>query len=245
MRIHYLQHASFEGINCLAPWFKQRGHAIIGTHLYRGDPLPAVDTFDWLVILGGPMSVHCTRQHPWLVAEKTLIREAMASGKIVLGICLGGQLIADVLGATVKKNTHKEIGWHPIQRNDRIEQSAFKGIFPEQMNMFHWHGDTFDIPAHAIPIASSEACTNQGFVIGDRIVGLQCHPETTPEFIQYLADAGGDELAESSPYIQTREQLFADDKTYRELNAVMSAVLERLESAALSPAHADHSARIV
>jgi GMP synthase (glutamine-hydrolysing) len=230
MRIHYLQHASFEGINCLAPWFKQHGHTISGTHLYRGDHLPDINDIDWLVILGGPMSVHDEEKFPWLIAEKQFIRQAMAQKKIVLGICLGGQLIADVLGATVTKNKYKEIGWHPVTRNDAVEHSVLKGIFPPEMMMFHWHGDTFDIPSGAVPIASSEACANQGYVIGDRIVGLQCHPETTPEFIDYLADAGTDELAESSPYIQTREQLFADGQTYRTINAVMCKILERLEN---------------
>ena len=230
MRVHYLQHASFEGINCLSPWFKERRHHITGSHLYRGDTLPSIDAFDWLVVLGGPMSVHCTVAHPWLVAEKKLIQQAIDNKKIVLGICLGGQLIADVLGAVVKKNTHKEIGWYPIQRNEAIEASSFKGIFPKQMNMFHWHGDIFDIPAGATPIASSTACLNQGYVIGDRIVGLQCHPETTPEFIKYLAEAGQDELAESSPFIQRTEQLYVDEQTYRSINEVMFAIMERLEN---------------
>jgi GMP synthase (glutamine-hydrolysing) len=230
MKIHYLQHASFEGINCLSPWFAQQGHQLSGTHLYRGDKLPAIEAIDWLVILGGPMSVHDTDKFPWLLDEKAFIKQAIAQKKIVLGICLGGQLIADVLGATVKKNKYKEIGWHPVTRNNAVEQSVLKGIFPPKMMMFHWHGDTFDIPSGAVPIASSEACANQGYVIGDRIVGLQCHPETTPEFIDYLADAGTDELAETSPYIQTRKQLFADEQTYRTINAVMFVILERLES---------------
>lgn len=232
MRIHYLQHASFEGMSCLQNWFLQRHHVISGTHLYRGDRLPAIDAFDWLVILGGPMGVHDTDQFPWLLAEKQLIRDAIDANKIVLGICLGGQLVADVLGARVRKNTCKEIGWFPITRCEEVESSVLKGIFPRQVNMFHWHGDTFDIPAGATPLASSAACANQGYVIGDRIVGLQCHPETTPQFIEYLARAGMDELAESSPYIQTREQLFVDDETYRAINTVMFAILEKLESVA-------------
>jgi GMP synthase (glutamine-hydrolysing) len=234
MRVHYLQHASFEGINCLAPWIKQHGHLLTGSHLYRGDALPSIDAFDWLVILGGPMSVHCTEKHPWLIAEKKLIQQAIDNRKVVLGICLGGQLIADVLGAMVKKNTYKEIGWFPIARCDELENSLFNGIFPKQMNMFHWHGDTFTIPAGAIPIASSAACSNQGYVLGDRIVGLQCHPETTPEFIRYLAEAGQDELAESSPYIQRTEQLFVDEQTYRSINDVMFALMDRLENNFLS-----------
>jgi len=235
MRVHYLQHASFEGINCLSPWFAQHGHQLTGTHLYRGDTLPSIHDVDWLVILGGPMSVHCTQQYPWLIAEKQFIQQAIDNKKIVLGICLGGQLIADVLGATVKKNIHKEIGWFPIQRDDAIENTFLKGIFPKTLNMFHWHGDTFDIPANAVPIASSIACTNQGYVYGDRVVGLQCHPETTPQFIEYLARAGTDELAESSPYIQPAEKLFADEQTYKNINTVMFAILERLEKNFLYP----------
>lgn len=230
LRIHYLQHASFEGISCFRDWFHQKHHIISGTHLYRGDKLPSLNDFDWLVILGGPMSVHDTEQFPWLMAEKKLIKSAIENNKIVLGICLGGQLIADVLGAKVRKNTCKEIGWFPITRCDEVETSVLKGIFPQQMNMFHWHGDTFDIPSGATPLASSEACANQGYVMGDRIVGLQCHPETTPQFIEYLANACTEELAESSPYIQTREQLFADEETYRTINTVMFAILEKLES---------------
>lgn len=230
MRVHYLQHASFEGINCLAPWFRERGHTLTGTHFYRGDVLPNVSDIDWLVILGGPMSVHDEHIHPWLIAEKQFIQQVIDQEKILLGICLGGQLIANVLGATVKKNKYKEIGWHPIFRNDAVEASFLKGIFPKEMDMFHWHGDTFDIPTGAIPIASSEACANQGYVIGDRIIGLQCHPETNLEFINYLAEAGTDELAEDSPYIQTREELFADEATYRKINQVMVAMLERLEN---------------
>ena len=230
MRVHYLQHASFEGINCLAPWFRERGHTLTGTHFYRGDVLPNVSDIDWLVILGGPMSVHDEHIHPWLITEKQFIQQVIDQEKILLGICLGGQLIANVLGATVKKNKYKEIGWHPIFRNDAVEASFLKGIFPKEMDMFHWHGDTFDIPTGAIPIASSEACANQGYVIGDRIIGLQCHPETNLEFINYLAEAGTDELAEDSPYIQTREELFADEATYRKINQVMVAMLERLEN---------------
>lgn len=230
MRVHYLQHASFEGMNCLRNWFTQNNHSITGTHLYREDILPSINDFDWLVILGGPMSVHCSDKHPWLLAEKKLIKQAIDNKKNVLGICLGAQLIADALGATVQKNAQKEIGWFPIERDDEIEETFLKGIFPQTLNMFHWHGDTFSIPKNAKKIASSKACANQGFVYGDHVVALQCHPETTPQFIEYLARAGTDELAESSPYIQSAEQLFVDDQTYKNINTVMSAILERMES---------------
>lgn len=216
-------------MSCLRNWFIEKKHHISGTQLYRNDSLPEVDQFDWLIILGGPMSVHCSDKHPWLLAEKQLIKDAIDHGKLVLGICLGGQLIADVLGAKVQRNAQKEIGWFPIQRDSQIEDTILKGILPEEMTMFHWHGDTFDIPAGAKKIASSVACTNQGFVYGDRVVGLQCHPETTPIFVEYLAAAGTDELAEASPYIQKAEQLFADEKTYSDINRVMFAILDRME----------------
>jgi GMP synthase-like glutamine amidotransferase len=216
-------------MSCLRDWFSEKKHHISGTQLYRGDSLPEVDQFDWLVILGGPMSVHCTDKHSWLLAEKQLIKEAIAHNKIVLGICLGGQLIADVLGAKVQKNAEKEIGWFPIQRDDEIEDTILKGILPKQLNMFHWHGDTFAIPKGAKKIASSAACANQGFVYGERVVALQCHPETTPTFIEYLARAGMDELMEASAYVQSAEQLFVDEPTYQNINRVMFAILDRLE----------------
>ncbi len=227
MRIHYLQHASFEGINSLRPWIDAQGHSLTGTELFSGETLPELDSFDWLIIMGGPMSVHDETKHPWLIPEKAFIRAAIETGKIVLGICLGAQLIANVLGADVRKNAHREIGWFPIQRDPAIDNTELATIFPQTLDVFHWHGDTFDIPEGSLPIASSEACANQGFILGNRVIGLQCHPEATPEFAEHLLKNCRDEL-DGTRYVQNDKEILAPVAQFKAANLVMQALLDYL-----------------
>lgn len=116
MRIHCLQHVPFEGHGHIAEWAGRYGHQVSKTALYADEPLPKIDDFDFLIAVGGPMGVHDTALHPWLIKEKYFIKAALRAKKCVLGICLGAQLMADVLGANVYSNDHKEIGWHPVRR---------------------------------------------------------------------------------------------------------------------------------
>ena len=115
---------------------------------------------------------------PWLVSEKQFIREAIRSGKPVLGICLGAQLIASAMGAGVYRNPLKEIGWFPIRGISSNDSSVF--CFPPSMIVFHWHGETFDLPPGATRLAKSDGCENQAFQFGQSVIGLQFHLETTP-----------------------------------------------------------------
>ncbi len=118
MRLHWLQHVPFEGLGITDTWARERGVEVSRTRLYDGEELPEPGRFDRLVVMGGPMGIYDHTDHPWLVAEKGFIRQAIVDGKTVLGICLGAQLLADVLGATVRPGPHKEIGWFPIRRAD-------------------------------------------------------------------------------------------------------------------------------
>jgi GMP synthase-like glutamine amidotransferase len=194
MHIHYLQHVPFEDPAHLITWARNRGHTVAGTMLYENQSLPPVDAFDFLVIMGGPMSVHDEARLDWLAAEKLIIRQAIDKGKFVLGICLGAQLIADVLQARVAPNAHREIGWYPVSLTPAARDIAFlvglAGGFPA----FHWHGDRFEIPAGAIHIMSSNACDNQGFVYRNRVLGLQFHLESTLPSIDRLIANCGNEL---------------------------------------------------
>ncbi|MDO8671400.1 MAG: type 1 glutamine amidotransferase, partial [Dehalococcoidia bacterium] len=161
--MHFLQHALFEGPANIVAWAGARGHPVSATALCRGERLPETGDFDWLVIMGGPMNVYEEEEYPWLADEKRLIEKSIAEGKIVLGVCLGAQIIADVLGAPVYKNSDKEIGWHPVfLSQEGRESSVFRG-FPDRFVAFHWHGDTFDLPAGCTRLAGSEACQNQAF----------------------------------------------------------------------------------
>ena len=166
---------------------------------------PRLDAFDLLVIMGGAMSIHEHRNHPWLPIEKRFLAEAIRARKPILGICLGAQLLADVLGGKVFQNPVKEIGWFPVRMLDR---SAPFAAFPERLTVMHWHGDTFTIPEGARHVAESDACANQAFVHGDRVVGLQFHIELEKVGIEDLAAASLDE-AGVAPFIQSREQLIA------------------------------------
>ena len=115
MRIHYFQHVPFEGLGSIEDWIRSEGYDLFSTRFYRNDPLPELDRIDWLIVMGGPMGANDDHIYPWLAAEKKFIGEAIKKGVRILGICLGAQLIASVLGARVYPNAHKEIGWFHVR----------------------------------------------------------------------------------------------------------------------------------
>ena len=209
-------------------WFKARGHSLSVTHRYKEEPLPDVNDVDWLIVMGGPMSVTDIAAYPWLTDEKEFIKQAIDKKKIVLGICLGAQLIADVLGAAISKNTHKEIGWFPIQISEDLKATSLGAVLPHEFAVFHWHGDTFSIPKNAIPLASSEGCKNQGFMIDNRILGLQFHLETTPESARDLTLYCNAEL-NNVPYVQSAEDMLSQPERFKKINTIMETILSYLE----------------
>lgn len=229
MRAHYLQHVSFEGLGSIEKWLEKAGYAITATRLFDGESLPAVEDIDLLIIMGGPMSVNDEADYPWLVAEKAFIRAVMAADKPVLGICLGAQLIASSLGAKVYPNAQKEIGWLPIHAQNGDRPDVFQ--FPPVVGVFHWHGETFDLPEGAVLTASSAACINQAFQLGNKVIGLQFHLETTPASAQALVDHSADELAVGGPYVQSAEQMLnVVPERFMAINAVMANLLSYLDT---------------
>ncbi|MGB5833100.1 MAG: type 1 glutamine amidotransferase [Thiohalocapsa sp.] len=158
MRIHCLQHVPFEGPARIAHWAVDRGHALSISHLYAGDVLPDLDAFDRLLVMGGPLGVADEAEHSWLTHEKARIEDAIGAGKSVVGICLGAQLVAEVLGAHVHPNPVKEIGWFPIEFNDAERATSLCDGLPPQIEVFHWHGDTFTLPPGALRLARSHHC---------------------------------------------------------------------------------------
>lgn len=172
-------HVSYEDTGCIDYWIQAKGHSWSVTKFYEADPvLPAFENFDWLIIMGGPMSVHDIMRYPWLVAETKFIGTAIKKNKVVIGICLGSQLIAHALGAKIYSNK-KEVGWHPVQLSHEALEHQLFSFFPEEFNCFHWHGETFELPAHARLLMSSAACVNQAFIYGKRTLAFQFHMEIT------------------------------------------------------------------
>ncbi len=209
----------------------KKGHDLGVTRLYGGESLPDFKALNWLIILGGEMGVHDEKIHPWLRQEKAFILKALESGIPVLGICLGAQLMAHVMGARVGKNPCPEIGWFPVTLSDRISGTILGHALPETFEAFHWHDDTFEIPKGALPIGSSPACPNQGFILGDRIVGLQFHPEVRYEDAAAFFAAVGPG-PEHAPYVQTRKEIFSMPRRFDANARLMASVVEAMEKAA-------------
>lgn len=129
MRLHYIQHNPFEDPANIALWAEDSGHDVFGTKIFAGERLPKDADFDLLLVLGGEMNIYQEDLYPWLAEEKRFIRRAMDSKKTILGICLGAQLISDILGGMVHKNRYREIGWHEVKLNRAaFSSSAFKGF---------------------------------------------------------------------------------------------------------------------
>lgn len=214
MKISVLQHAAHEGPGEIEVWAHKRFHHVAITHLHAGDALPAWDSFDVLVVMGGEMNVYQYRDWPWLKAERELIEVALAAGKRVVGICLGGQLIADALGARVTQNPEIELGWHLVS----FTQEA-RGLFsdlPESATVLHWHNDTFELPEGALRLAVSAACGEQGFVIPGKCLGLQFHFEVDPKIaLQFVQSQDPWPVG---PYVQSAEEVTANAETYHGAN---------------------------
>jgi GMP synthase-like glutamine amidotransferase len=171
------------------------------------------------------MSANDEHAYPWLKDEKAFIREAVSRGLLVLGVCLGAQLIASAFGARVFANDHKEIGWFPIHAVT-TDADAFR--FPPQANVFHWHGETFDLPPGAVHLARSIGCENQAFQIGKNVIGLQFHLETTPETVDQIIQYCRHDLVDGE-YVQTEPFLRAvPDAAYLAVNTLMADVLSHL-----------------
>ena len=228
MRLHCLQHVPFEGPAGIADWATRRGHTMTTTHLYAGEPLPNQAAFDWLVVMGGPMGVQDETDYTWLVPEKRFIGASIAVGKTVIGVCLGAQLIAETLGARVSRNPQKEIGWFPIELTEAGQSSPIFGFLPSVFQVYHWHGDTFDLPPGAVHLARSAACAQQAFLYDRHVLGLQCHLESTPQSVADIVRHCADEIIPAA-HVQTAERkLAASEQDYMRINAALSGILDRL-----------------
>ena len=227
MNVHCFKHVPFEGIGSIRSWADGVGANISLTRFHAGDFLPSVNDIDWLIIMGGPMRIYDEKKYPWLETEKRFINQAITKGKVVLGICLGAQLLAHVLGARVYRHRHKEIGWFPIRRADGVADSAFEDAIPDEIEVLHWHGDTFELPPETIHLASSVACENQGFAHGDRVVGIQFHLETRKQDLATLIENSIDDITEG-PYIQNPEEMLAKGSRFSRVNGAMDRLLDHI-----------------
>jgi len=183
-KILVCQHVPYELLGTLNPLFKKEGFRIKYVNFGRHpNAEPTLDDYDGLILLGGPMNVDEVEKHPHLAHEVKLVKDAIKKDIPVLGICLGAQLIAQALGASVKPNSEKEIGWYDFSLTEDGKNDPIFKHFNNNEEIFQWHGYTFDIPDGAKHLASSSTCTNQAFSYGDKVYAMQFHLEVDEPLI--------------------------------------------------------------
>ena len=227
LNIHFLQQVPYEVPGTITEWASGHNHNTGITGFYGKYELPDISSFDWLIIMGGPMNIYEEAAYPWLKEEKEFIRRAIDSEKTVIGICLGSQLIADALGAKVFRNGEREIGWFDVELSVEAEKNRIFHGLGRKFETFHWHGDTFDIPANAIRIGSSEGCRNQGFIYFDKVFALQFHLETTRPLLQEMLDIGKADLAPGK-YVQNADHILKNDERFISNRKILFEILDRI-----------------
>jgi GMP synthase (glutamine-hydrolysing) len=227
MRIHYLQHVRHEGIGTMEEWIRQKKYFLSRTRLFATEPLPKINEIDWLLVMGGPMSVNDEDTLPWLKEEKQFVRRAIDAGKTVLGFCLGSQMIANVLGARVYKNPCKEIGWFDLDLTKEGLASGAFCQFPQRLKVYQWHGETFDLPQGCTLAATSQYCKNQAFVFNERAMGMQFHLEVTQEDVRSWTVNASDELT-NEKHIQSPDQMLGRTEEFGRIKKHMFRLLDNL-----------------
>jgi GMP synthase-like glutamine amidotransferase len=230
MRLHLLEHDPI-GIrrNNITTWAEKKGYAVNKTNVFERIQLPAQKDFDWLIVLGGSQHAWEEQEHPWMLAEKGYISEALSKDKIILGICFGAQLLAEALGGQVFSNEKEEIGWHEVTVSKEGKESfLFKNVLQKFLT-FHWHSDHFSLPPGCIRLAFSAPTLNQAYITNDsRVVGLQFHPEYTIELIRFFAKEYGHEW-QKNQYVEGQEEVLSKSELIPETYWLMELLLNNMD----------------
>ncbi len=234
MRIHILQHESFEAPGAIETWAKRGKHPVTYTRFFQMDALPrTLDDLDFLIIMGGPQSPATTLKecpHFDAAAEIAFIKKAINGKKKVLGVCLGAQLIGEAFGAKFEHSPNREIGVFDVSLTDDAKSDPVFSRFPKTFPVGHWHGDMPGLTPESKVLAKSEGCPRQVVRYTPDVYGFQCHFEFTSEAVEGMIKNAGHELQEfrSLPFIQTEAEIRNQD--YRGMNRLLFSFLEDMES---------------
>lgn len=184
-KVLVFQHVAHRILGTLNPTLKESGLNVRYVNFQRTpQEHPKMERYNGLVVMGGNMGVYESDSYPHIKTELKIIEEALRKGVPVLGVCLGSQLIAQVLGSSVRKHSVPEIGWHDVHfKSESTEDHLFDHFGPQE-KLFQFHGDTFDIPRSAVQLASSESCDSQAFRYQEKVYGLQFHLEVDEAMIR-------------------------------------------------------------
>ena len=234
MRVHFIVHESFEAPGAYETWAINQGHVVTYSRVYAGDRLSADAVgIDFLIVMGGPQDPDTTLEecpHFNAKAEQALIASAVKTGKAVIGICLGSQLIGEALGGPFSHSPEKEIGKFPITLTEDGSKDEMFSHFGKTLAVGHWHNDMPGLTPEAKIIAYSEGCPRQIVAYSDRVFGFQCHMELTLDVVERLIAHSEKDLSRAAEYrfVDTPEALRAHD--YSEMNQVLFGFLDKLEA---------------
>ena len=238
LRVHYFQHIAGEGFGSCYDYLKAHQAKITATEFFalpvdlplELEALPDIDEVDLLIIMGGTMSVNDEANYPWLKLEKRWLRRYLSAGKPAIGLCLGGQLIANALGAAVSRNQHQELGWMDVGRVSHVPENYFQ--IPEKINIMQWHSETFEIPRGGVRLAQNNVCQNQMYQIGRNVLGFQFHPEMTPHALQLLIENEEDSAVFNGEYVQPIAELKKTIKSkFEQGNQLLNRAIEYVVNA--------------
>lgn len=226
-------HESFESPAAIETWAQKKGFDITYTRLYNGDTFSDECNFDFLVVMGGPQSPDTTlAECPHFDAQKEMafIKKAVEEKKIVLGVCLGAQLIGQALGAYFEHSPNREIGVFSVMLTEDGKQDPIFSEFPKEFMVGHWHGDMPGLTVESKILATSEGCPRQIVRYAPKVYGFQCHFEFTPEAIETMIENNTYELEKYKGllYIETAKQLEKND--YSEMNRLLFSFLDKITS---------------
>ena len=230
MRIQLIEHdpEDFSHTN-ISFWAAKKGYPVKQTYVCNNEDLPAIDSFDWLMVMGGSQHAWDEQGNSWLQEEKAFVAEALAKGKLFLGICFGAQLLAEALGGRIFTNTYKEIGWHEVLVNREGQKSFIFQNIPTTFITFHWHSDHFSLPRNCTRLAESKASANQAFVCNGRpLVGLQFHPEYTREMVTDYAQEHSQDWVPDK-FVSGKDKVLARTKEIPDTYWLMETLLNNME----------------
>ncbi len=221
-----LQHTPPETLGTIADALTDKEVTAQYVRTFQGKAVPQrMDGRAGLIVMGGPMGAYERDRYPFLKDEIRLIQEALSEGKPVLGVCLGSQLLASALDGSVSSGRQKEIGWHPVHLT---EEGVNDPLFRDgelSFTAYHWHGDAFELPQGAVPLASSERTPHQAFRFGTNAYGLLFHLEITENMIREMIRTFSDELKEEG--IEPGLLMKESQERLRDLKKVSRAVFGR------------------
>ena len=229
-KVYVLQHHAAENLGRISDALEGAALAWQYVRVADGQPVPKdMKAAGGLIVMGGPMGVYQTDRYPWLRDEMALINDAIKHNLPVLGVCLGAQIVAAALGATVMRNpAGKEIGWHSITLEEAARKDRLMRGLPDDLTPFHWHGDIFELPSGAVSLARSEKTPCQAFRYGDKVYALQFHFEVTSEGVRAMAAAFAKELVREK--ISADEMVAQSDEFVPALEHIADTVFSRWAS---------------